>query len=593
MAVALCVFAVAPLFHPGYFWGAHDARHSVYFLLEFDRIFQDGIWYPRWAPDFAFGYGYPIFNIYSPGVYYLAEAFHLVGLGYVEAVKIVFGLGFLLSALSMYLAAKRFLGRKGALVAAVAYTYVPYRLVDVYVRGALAESFAFVWFPLALWAFFDLIVLEKTRFLIFGALTVAALVFTHYAMAVVFLRFLALYVVVLSLAYAWSQRRYGRNFTNTGDLAVAAARKGALALAAVLLGFSLSAIGLLPLVFEFQFVNTQQWETAYYDYRNHFVAFFQLFSPFWGFGESVPGPTDGMSFQLGAVPVALFVLSLTVVLRHRHAPGLKPYLPFFLFLQVVTLALAWLMLPQSATVWEALRLSLFTQFPWRLLALVAVSLAFLAGLVAFTGDPAEGGPSWPVLVALLAVVILGSYNYLSPQIIEPAEGPVSLAGLMRFEQSSGEMVGLTAWIDVRDKPTWSPLADVFVAGRPVTDKVVRDQLPPGTWAETLEHRSNLEKVRVRSLQEAQIAFYTAYHPGWRAYVNGREVPIGYRGPWAWMTVVVPPGESLLVLRFEDTLVRVVGKLVSFLSLLGLVIFLLIKRRKPRCLEFTSQTSIRC
>jgi len=48
------LLAIAPLFQPGYFWGAHDARHSVYFLFEFDRSIQDGVWYPRWSPDFAF-----------------------------------------------------------------------------------------------------------------------------------------------------------------------------------------------------------------------------------------------------------------------------------------------------------------------------------------------------------------------------------------------------------------------------------------------------------------------------------------------------------------------------------------------------------
>ncbi|MGQ9518467.1 MAG: hypothetical protein ACUVT1_14480, partial [Anaerolineae bacterium] len=38
------LFAIGPLLLPGYFWGAHDARHSVYFLFEFDRSIQEGIW---------------------------------------------------------------------------------------------------------------------------------------------------------------------------------------------------------------------------------------------------------------------------------------------------------------------------------------------------------------------------------------------------------------------------------------------------------------------------------------------------------------------------------------------------------------------
>ncbi|MCB0059589.1 MAG: hypothetical protein KDE45_21270, partial [Caldilineaceae bacterium] len=57
LTLALTAFAVAPFLLPGYFWGANDARHHVYFLFEYDRLVQDGIWWPRWSPDFAFGYG--------------------------------------------------------------------------------------------------------------------------------------------------------------------------------------------------------------------------------------------------------------------------------------------------------------------------------------------------------------------------------------------------------------------------------------------------------------------------------------------------------------------------------------------------------
>ena len=66
LTLLLSLPVVGPLLQPGYFWGAHDARHSVYFLYQFDKAIQDGVLYPRWAPDFAFGYGYPFFNIYGP-----------------------------------------------------------------------------------------------------------------------------------------------------------------------------------------------------------------------------------------------------------------------------------------------------------------------------------------------------------------------------------------------------------------------------------------------------------------------------------------------------------------------------------------------
>ena len=51
----------------------------------------------------------------------------------------------------MYLCVRSWLGRPAALIAAVAYTYAPYHLLNLYVRANLAESVAFVWLPLCLW----------------------------------------------------------------------------------------------------------------------------------------------------------------------------------------------------------------------------------------------------------------------------------------------------------------------------------------------------------------------------------------------------------------------------------------------------------
>src|SRR5512147_1964338 len=99
---AISLVVLGPMLQPGYFWGAHDARHAVYFLYEFDKAIHDGVWYPRWAPDFAFGYGYPFFNIYGPLSSYASETFHLAGFDIVTAVKIVFGLSAILAGLSMY-----------------------------------------------------------------------------------------------------------------------------------------------------------------------------------------------------------------------------------------------------------------------------------------------------------------------------------------------------------------------------------------------------------------------------------------------------------------------------------------------------------
>ena len=156
-------------------------------------------------------------------------------------------------------------------------------------------------------------------------------------------------------------------------------------------------------------------------------------------------------------------------------------------------ASVFLMTDASAPLWDLLRLAAFAQFPWRMLTFTALFLPLMAGALpsalgsrrdrAEPGLPREPSDHRASLVApLLVVVVLASYPYLSPQMIEPPEGPVSLGGLMRFQQSANEMTGMTAWATAARPPGWSPLADVFASGKDVTEKVAREYLPAGAEA---------------------------------------------------------------------------------------------------------------
>ena len=92
LVILLSALAAAPLLKPGYFWGAHDARHDVYFIFQYLRAMNDGHWLARWSPEFSFGYGYPFFLIYGPLTSFLgALLVKFAGLGYTQAVELLFG----------------------------------------------------------------------------------------------------------------------------------------------------------------------------------------------------------------------------------------------------------------------------------------------------------------------------------------------------------------------------------------------------------------------------------------------------------------------------------------------------------------------
>ena len=581
LVVALTVFAIAPLFQPGFFWGAHDARHSVYFLYEFDRSIQDGILYPRWSPDITFGYGYPLFNIYGPLAFYLGEAFHLLGLDLLWAIKMVFATSFVLSGLTMYLFVRRLMGGWAGLIAGLVYVYVPYHIGDIYVRGAFAESVALVFFPLILWTFYETVENPRPLALAGGALSYAGLVFSHNGLLLLFSPFLGIYLVFLVVSRAWQDVHDAGASTRKGwePLARAMGKRGWAPLASLLLGLGLSALFWLPMALEFKYVRLDQWLGGYYDYRDDFVYFFQFFSPFWGHGLSRPGPHDDLSFQIGAVPVILSVFSLAAVARMRDRVQRR----MTLFFQVSLVAIVFLMLSASRAFWELLPIVIFAQFPWRLLALVMPCVAFLAGsVVANERQPRDDRGPTLATWGLTILIIIASYAYLSPQIIEPAEGPVSLAGMMRFMQSSNQMTGSVAW--THEIPTWSAFAEhVMSEGEAPDLKVDLAELPKPRrrLAVDLQESSTIsQELWVHAEEEGLIVFNIFYYPGWQAYIlDGLHGEIETRlevmphGSIGRVSVSVPEGEYYLLLRFEDTPVRVVGQLMSVTSLLTILAIL--------------------
>lgn len=557
-----CVPAILPFATPGYFWNANDARHDAYFIFEYDRALRDGNLYPRWLPDMTFGYGYPLFNIYAPLAVIVGEMFHLMGAGFTQAVEMVFALSIVLSALAMFGFARERLGDAAAFVAGVAYVYVPYHLFDMYQRAAMAESFSFVWMPLVLGGVRASVERPRWRSVMGLALAYAGLMLTSNLVAVVFTPVVVGYGLVVM---ARRLRQGGRTLAALARAAVSPALGG-------LLGLALSAWFWLPALLEFRYVNQRQWYGGYYDYHQHFVYLFQLFHPRWGFGISVPGPDDVISFQVGIVPYLLALAGLWAV-----RVGIRPGRGEGAYMALVATAATFLTTAASAWLWEHVPGVAFAQFPWRYLMITGLALAVLVGWAASV--PVRR--SVPLVMA--ALLIWGSAPYLYVEVMEPLpeQGPVGLPALMRFQASEDEMTGVTVF--ARDIPRWSGLAEIMARGRDVRTRVEfgHVQRDPHLDVRTLEYRSTWEKVWYRATAPGRrIVFNLQMYPGWTAYIydaSGQRLErvltwqeLEVTDPYGLVTVPVPEGEHILVVRFQDTWPRRVGKIFT---LAGIVVIL--------------------
>ncbi len=275
--------------------------------------------------------------------------------------------------------------------------------------------------------------------------------------------------------------------------------------AAFALGLGLSAAFFIPALIEQRYINQTQWFGKYYDPFQHFVYFFQLFNPAWGFGISQPGPDDiaqgAMSYQLGAAATLLSVIAL--VLAGRQPAARRREIWFWGAWAAVSIFLT---LGVSAFAWRYVPIVRFAQFPWRYLMLAILPLSILPGaLIADCGlrisdssigrAPVIRNPAplrsgdyssqfairnrlWPAIILAL-LLLLSSAAYFKVEMREPTkeQGPVSMAALMRFQRTSDEMTGVTTWVDPTRIPNWSPLADEWEAGRNVVTRADYSRIP--------------------------------------------------------------------------------------------------------------------
>jgi hypothetical protein len=592
IACLLTLFAFYPLLQPGLPNTADGALH-LYRTVELDQCWQDGVYYPRWAPDLFLGYGYPIFNFYAPLLYYLAEVLHVFGFSFQSAIKVIQVGTFLLYGLGMYVFAREIVGRKPALLAATAYTYVPYRFKEAFVQGDYPQFLALALLPLVFWAFYKIIGTRKPVYIIIGACLYGALILSHNITAMLTSPFLGLYIVWMTLSRPSTSgprvRLKSRSLPTWARGENGFPTRLWPVLVALALALGLTAFFWLPALYESRWVQLDLLTKGFFDFRQYFLSLGELLSPSLPLDTAASNPYT--PFNLGTVQV---LLSLVAVLTFLPRFGLRREEKSHLLFSLVSLSLCiFMMLPASTLVWENLPFLAFTEFPWRLVGLAGLFTALPAGMsLRLLTD--RGRPS-PAFIALaLGVVLMPAtvFVYLYPRQPFMEYPDPTPADIVEFELEShawGTTSGseyLTIWLT--EKPGDSPLLPLYHSEQPIS-KLDSQHLPKGVQAEMLSHNVLSDSYRFASPQAFTARFNTFYFPGWRAYLDGEEHDIQISQPHALIEVAIPPGTHTLLLRFEDTLVRLLANGLSLAALLVTLIIARIMNHRSRITNTASPT----
>jgi hypothetical protein len=623
LVLFLALPALAPLFAPGYFYEAHDGRHSVFYQIMFDASLRDGALWPRWAMHHLQGYGYPTFIILAPLGFWLSEIFVLLGAGFTTAARLTWATGVLLSAWGMLRLLEWWLirqpgapgasttlapvlGRRihplrlAAAAGALLYIYAPYRLADLYVRGALNESLLFLWLPWLLLAWDRLLVLRgpgARRRWALAVVTLSGMWLTH-SFAILSLTPLLMLWVLFRLVERWRNDRLERGAGVTVAPGRALAARAGLAASAGVGALLLAAVFLAPLVVESPLLDQQVYISDTYSYRNHFVHLGQYFSPFWGYGYSddPAGANDGMGFQLGAVSLALVLASLTVL---RRAP--RSLRAIMRMLALTAALLLFVMTPWSRALWDAVPTLAVIQFPWRLLVAASFVLAAQGGLLLgllshqeeaqgqaenedagaplagpLTGRVAGAGAgvagAGVLFFGLLAMV--GTAGYASPA-LQPVE-PWREDGraIFRFEQQFPDMIVGTLWTSepFTDSPMSAGYADpAYSEERGRTESLQRLAILEGEGSVLLSRSAGSTFGGDVAMETPGVVrIHLLDFPGWQVTLDGETVAYRRSGPIGLLEVDVPAGTHSIEARMGTTPARRAGSISSWAMVLLLV-----------------------
>ena len=521
----LLIPIIAPFFHRGFF-PTHDDVQTVRIFESYQAIKFGG--FPlRWSSGLLYGHGYPLFIFYPPLPYLIGAGFVFLGANFLIATKIVFLLAFFLGALGMFLLIKDLFGKIPALTAAIVFSYAPYRAVDVYVRGNLAEFFAFSLFPFVLWTNWRLLKNRSFVWLPLFSLSLALLSLTHNISFVLFIFFLGLFNLIVFLDLDEKKTKVLKVFGG------------------VLLAAMLSCFFWLPLINETQFVNLGNFSS--YPYEQYFVELKQLWDSPWGYGGFLK--EQPMSLQIGKT---LIIFSITAFVLGFFRK--RDFIKKMLFLFTSTFFFSILMTTKySSLIWKNLPFLAFFQFPWRFHLLITFCGAVLNSLLVYYLDKnfkkrkVRDLVIYGFAVVVIILTIIENYGFFRPKLYWR---PLSVSET-------------TTWDD-EYLPRWVKIKPKNYEGEKIKIIDGKGEIKNTEWGYLKKDFIFIGE------KESSVELAHIYYPGWKAFVNGEKKEIDYQNDRGLMRLQLPEGRSFVQVRFLRTPVRLIAEIISTIGLFILV-----------------------
>lgn len=546
---SVVLIILIPILKPGFF-SFHDETHIVD-VYQMIRSLETNGFPPRFAPDFNFSLGHPYFNFYYHLPFYITSIFHYLNFSMTDSYKYMLGFSVILAAAGFYLFLRNHFSRISSVYGTLVYILSPYFAVDLYVRGAPGEMYILALFPWAAFFVFKYIHNNDLLNLGFSSIFIYLLAISHNVLLPFIYSFIFLYGLVnLSLLRPKSVS-YLKLFLP------------------FVLGIMLAAYYLIPALTEIKYISTYE----QINIADHFPFIKQLITPHWGYGPSIWGFLDDISFDIGSINLLLIGLS---IIMFKHAK--KEFKVLLIFFWIIFGLSVVLMNSRTLLFWESVRFLRLVQFPWRLLLLTTISSAFIAALtIEMFSVKFKKHAGWFLAAVFIALLGLNIWHYQPSEYKQISdERYLELYFANRTLQGSGIRPVIS--------PEYYNFAEDFIpptiwqSKRP--DGLLREvEFATGSGDLNYEIDGLTYVINYRAPVPNEILVSKTYFPGWTATSEDGLLAVNPKEPYGTISIPITKAEGSIRLELKNTLIQTISNSISAFALALILVSLVSPLRK--------------
>ena len=524
---------------------AFDNNTHITDIAQFSKIIGEKEIPVIWMNSIS-NYGLPMGIVAQQTTNYLGGLITIFTNNPTVTYNVLVFIAILLSNIFLYLFLRFYSSPLASFLGIFIYNFTPYRIFNIYIRGAMPEVFSGIFLPLILIALYLLIVKKKIYALFMLILFTAGLTLTHPMMLIVYSFLFIPYLIFLMII---------SDFSKVSKIKIFITSIFAVALGVIICGYYI-----LPLNLEIKYF--------YYGLtKNHLIDSYYLqvssfFDTRWYYFTKNEIFPRGHLVLFGLTELVILILGLLYILKKIFIQKSKENTKILSFALIVAALIIFFTTKYSNVFFQKISLLNSIQFPWRFLSV----LIFIPPIIAaFLYD------RFPQKIIIILVMLTVAY-FSFPQLygknfaIYPAQS-------YYFSKENPYSVQMnTIWTGKsEDYPNKDKQGEI-IEGQ---GKIVK---------QTLKNSSRIYQIDAKT--PLKMVDRTFYFPGWNIYIDGKRTNIEFQNPSyrGVITYNVPAGNHSVSVIFEDTKIRLLGKILSVMSLSLFIILFLLRQRVSRLLN---------